>query len=97
MVTLVTHASQFMLKAVAHDVFDDGSVLLLPLQGHTAGQVGMLLTLPSGQRYLFTGDTTWTLEGIQQPADRSWLLTRKSLDRVDVHPWCPGCPADTTG
>lgn len=58
----------------SHDVYGDGSVILLPLPGHTAGQVGMLLTLPSGQRYLFTADTTWTLEGIQRPADRSWLL-----------------------
>ncbi|MEY4564280.1 MAG: hypothetical protein RLZZ618_3557 [Pseudomonadota bacterium] len=60
--------------ARSHDVFGDGSVLLLPLGGHTAGQVGMLLSLPSGQRYLFTGDVTWTLEGFKTPADRSWLV-----------------------
>lgn len=65
----------------SQDVYGDGSVILLPLSGHTAGQVGMLLTLPSGQRYLFTADTTWTLEGITRPADRSWLLRRAvSLD-----------------
>jgi len=56
------------------DLFGDGAVVLVPLSGHTAGQVGMFLTLPSGQRYFFTGDVTWTLEGLRTPADRSWLL-----------------------
>lgn len=56
------------------DLFGDGAVVLVPLAGHTAGQVGMFLTLPSGKRYFFTGDTSWTLEGLQKPADRSWAL-----------------------
>ena len=60
----------------SQDVFGDGSVVLLPLPGHTAGQVGLLLSLPSGQRYLFTADTTWLKDGIDRAADRSWLLRR---------------------
>lgn len=56
------------------DLFRDGSVVLVPLGGHTAGQVGLFLNLPSGRRYFFTGDVTWTLEGIAWPADRSWAL-----------------------
>lgn len=56
------------------DLFGDGAVVLVPLSGHTAGQVGMFLKLPSGQRCFFTGDTTWTIEGLQKPADRSWAL-----------------------
>ena len=56
------------------DLFGDGSVVLVPLGGHTAGQVGMFLSLPSGQRYFFTGDVTWTKEGVDWPADRSWAL-----------------------
>ncbi|MCW7539683.1 MBL fold metallo-hydrolase [Aquabacterium sp. A7-Y] len=62
--------------SASHDVFGDGSVVLLPLAGHTAGQVGLWLRLPSGRSYLFTGDVTWTIEGVQQAADRSWLLRR---------------------
>lgn len=56
------------------DLFGDGAVVLVPMAGHTAGQVGMFLNLPSGRRYFFTGDTTWTIEGLQKPADRSWAL-----------------------
>lgn len=55
------------------DVFGDGSVVLVPLAGHTAGHVGMFLALPSGRRYFFTGDVTWTIDGLQRPADRPWL------------------------
>ncbi|MDN3543266.1 MBL fold metallo-hydrolase [Kinneretia asaccharophila] len=55
------------------DLFGDGSAVLVPLDGHTAGQIGLFLTLPSGARYLFSGDVSWTLEGIARPADRSWL------------------------
>lgn len=69
----------------SQDVFGDGSVILLPLPGHTAGQVGMLLTLPSGRRYLFTADATWTLDGIVRPADRSWLLRQAVQLDHDEH------------
>ena len=58
----------------SHDLFDDGSVVLVPLGGHTAGQVGLFLTLPSGRRYFFIGDVTWTIEGARWGADRSWLV-----------------------
>lgn len=63
------------------DVFGDGSVVLVPLAGHTAGHVGLFLHLPSGRRYFFTGDVTWTIEGLQRPADRPWLTrTAVKLD-----------------
>ncbi len=58
------------------DMFKDGSVVLVPLAGHTAGHTGMFLNLPSGKRYFFTGDVTWTKEGIDWPADRSKVLRR---------------------
>lgn len=71
----------YMGYAQSLDLFGDGAVVLVPLSGHTAGQVGMFLNLPSGQRYFFTGDTTWTMEGLQWPADRSWAL--RQLVQVD--------------
>lgn len=46
------------------DIFNDGSVILVDLSGHTQGQVGMFLNLPSGKRYFFIGDTTWSQLGV---------------------------------
>mgnify|MGYP003634755989 CR=1 FL=1 len=46
------------------DVFSDGSVVLVDLTGHTHGQLGMFLNLPSGKRYFFIGDTTWSQLGV---------------------------------
>lgn len=59
--------------ARSRDVHGDGSIVLVPLPGHTRGQVGLFLTLPSGRRYFFIGDATWTIEGVNAPADRPWL------------------------
>lgn len=52
------------------DVFEDGSVILVDLSGHTHGQLGMFLNLPSGERYFFIGDTTWAKLGVTQNKPR---------------------------
>ncbi|MEP7270529.1 MAG: MBL fold metallo-hydrolase, partial [Acidobacteriota bacterium] len=55
------------------DLFGDGSVVLVPLPGHTWGSTGMFVNLRSGRRFLFIGDLTWSREGIDIPAERPWL------------------------
>ncbi|MGY4830930.1 MBL fold metallo-hydrolase [Sphaerotilaceae bacterium SBD11-9] len=74
-------AKPYMGFAAQRDVFGDGSVVLVPLAGHTTGSVGLFLHLPSGRRYFFVGDVTWTIEGLQRPADRPWLT--RTLTKVD--------------
>jgi glyoxylase-like metal-dependent hydrolase (beta-lactamase superfamily II) len=69
----------------SQDLFGDGSAVLVPLGGHTAGQVGLVLSLPSGRRYLFTGDVSWTMAGLRAPADRSWLLRQFVHVDGDTH------------
>ena len=61
------------------DLFDDGSVVLVPLPGHTDGSTGVFVNLRSGKRFLFTGDLTWAMEGFELPAERPWLA-RKLVD-----------------
>lgn len=60
----------------SHDLYSDGSVILVPMHGHTRGSMGMFLNFPDGRRYLFSGDTTWTIEGFRKPAEK-FLFARK--------------------
>jgi len=61
------------------DVFDDGSIILVPLPGHTIGSVGMFVNLTSGKRYFFTGDLTWNLKAFQRPSEKH-SIPRKQVD-----------------
>jgi glyoxylase-like metal-dependent hydrolase (beta-lactamase superfamily II) len=68
------------------DIFQDGSVVLVPLPGHGPGAIGMFVSLSSGKRLLFTGDTTWTLEGFQMPAHKFWassLLADYDREKIE--------------
>ncbi|HUR42110.1 MAG TPA: MBL fold metallo-hydrolase [Verrucomicrobiae bacterium] len=56
-----------------HDVWGDGSVVMVPAPGHTPGSVIVFVTLAGGQRYAFVGDLAWAKEGIDIPAERPLL------------------------
>jgi N-acyl homoserine lactone hydrolase len=43
-----------------HDVFGDGTVVMLPLPGHTPGHQGLLLDLPETGRVLLAGDLSYS-------------------------------------
>lgn len=58
--------------ARSFDVFDDGSIVIVPAGGHTPGSVIVFVTLPT-QRFAFVGDIVWQVEGIERPAERPWL------------------------
>ena len=58
------------------DLFGDGSLVLVPLTGHTPGSVGLFLTLDDGRRFFFTGDTSWRLEGFTGPHEKFWVSRR---------------------
>jgi glyoxylase-like metal-dependent hydrolase (beta-lactamase superfamily II) len=57
----------------SHDWYGDGSVVLVPVPGHTPGSIAVFVTLPSGARYAFVGDLVWQREGLDIPAERPWL------------------------
>lgn len=57
----------------SHDVYGDGSVVLVPAPGHTVGSVVVFVALPVGARYAFIGDIVWQREGITKPAERPWI------------------------
>lgn len=55
------------------DLYGDGTVVAVGLPGHTPGSVGVFVNLASGKRIFLTGDTTWTAEGFDRHAGRSWI------------------------
>ncbi len=57
----------------SHDWYGDGSVVLVPVPGHTPGSIAVFVTLPSGARYAFVGDLVWQREGLEIPAERPWM------------------------
>lgn len=65
--------------ARSHDVWGDGSIVLVPAPGHTPGSIIAFVTLPSGMRYALLGDLVWQTEGIEIPTERPWLL-REMVD-----------------
>jgi N-acyl homoserine lactone hydrolase len=56
----------------SYDVYDDGSIVIVPAPGHTPGSVIVFVTLAGGKRYAFVGDLAWAKEGIDLPAERPW-------------------------
>lgn len=68
------------------DPFGDGSAVLVPMPGHTPGAAGLFLTLTSGRRAFFTGDTVWRLASVAQADDKFWLASRfVDADRSETH------------
>ena len=59
----------------SHDVFGDGSVVLVPLYGHTPGSIGMFVTTASGKRFFFCGDAVWNAKAIDTISPK-FLLAR---------------------
>jgi glyoxylase-like metal-dependent hydrolase (beta-lactamase superfamily II) len=64
----------------SYDMFDDGSVVLVPAGGHTPGSIIAFITLPGSHRYALVGDIVWQREGVEIPAERPWLSRRIADD-----------------
>ena len=58
----------------SHDVYGDGSIIVVPAPGHTPGSVIIFVTLYNGTRYALVGDLVWQLEGITLREERAWLI-----------------------
>lgn len=70
--------------ASSWDVFDDGSVVLVPAGGHTPGSIVAFVTVAPGQRYALIGDTAWQSEGVDLPAPKPWIARSVDNDQAAV-------------
>ena len=64
----------------SHDLYGDGSVVLIPLPGHTPGSLGALVQLPTGRAVFLVGDTVWVREGYEQREPKSGLASSFDSD-----------------
>ena len=61
----------------SHDMFDDGSVVLVPAPGHTPGSIVIFVNTPDARHYALIGDLVWQLEGIDQVLPKPWFVRRR--------------------
>ncbi|MEV6277105.1 MBL fold metallo-hydrolase [Nocardia sp. NPDC051832] len=69
--------------ARSKDLFDDGSVVLVDLSGHTPGSIGVLLAVDDGTRVLLAGDAIWSklqVELLREKAPMPGLLFDNDRD-----------------
>ena len=69
----------------SHDVFGDGSLVLLPLPGHTPGSMAMLVRRPERPPLLLAGDVTYRLplmESGRVPGVGNRRVLRESAAKV---------------
>lgn len=57
----------------SHDVYGDGTIVVVPAPGHTPGSVIVFLAPPGGRRYALVGDLVWQREGITEREERPWV------------------------
>lgn len=57
------------------DWFGDGSVVLVPLYGHTPGSVGVFVTVDSKRRYFLVGDTVWRAAALKEGRPKFWAAS----------------------
>jgi glyoxylase-like metal-dependent hydrolase (beta-lactamase superfamily II) len=58
----------------SYDLFGDGSIVLVPLPGHTAGNTGMFINRSNGYRVFLLGDAAWVSENYLRPATMHPLI-----------------------
>lgn len=72
----------------AFDLFGDGSVRLIPLNGHAHGQFGALIQSGTTERSLLVADAVWTAKTVTQPLDLTLpfrLIAASSSDVKKTH------------
>jgi glyoxylase-like metal-dependent hydrolase (beta-lactamase superfamily II) len=65
----------------ALDLAGDGSALVVPLPGHAAGQVGLLMQPRDAKPMFLVADAAWTSQAISGYRPPSWLAGLISEDR----------------
>ncbi|WP_183033134.1 MBL fold metallo-hydrolase [Cupriavidus sp. UME77] len=58
--------------ANSRDLYGDGTVVLVPLLGHTPGSIGMFISVDSGAQYFLVGDAVWNAKALKLGSPKFW-------------------------
>jgi glyoxylase-like metal-dependent hydrolase (beta-lactamase superfamily II) len=74
------------------DLYQDDSLVLVSMYGHTQGSIGMFVRTSSGKRLFFVGDIVWRASALNTGASKAWLasilvdhdsaLTKKAIIKI---------------
>ena len=64
------------------DLYRDGSVVVVPLRGHTPGSVGIFVNLSSTKRFFYVGDSVDDERGFEERVAKTLLLRDSDNDPV---------------
>lgn len=59
-----------------YDIFGDGSMLAIPLPGHSRGQLGIVFRQRDDRQVFMVGDACWSNLSLQQDRPPTWLARR---------------------
>jgi len=55
------------------DVYQDGSIVIVSLSGHSPGSIGMFVNTSEGKRYFFIGDAVWNIDSVKNLKSKFWI------------------------
>jgi N-acyl homoserine lactone hydrolase len=64
------------------DLYRDGSVVVVPLHGHTPGSVGIFVNLSPNRRFFYVGDAVDDERGFQERVGKSLMLRDSDNDEA---------------
>ena len=64
------------------DLYRDGSVVVVPLRGHTPGSVGIFVNLSAAKRFFYVGDSVDDERGVEERVAKTRLLRDSDNDPV---------------
>ena len=67
------------------DLYHDGSVVVVPLRGHTPGSVGIFVNLSSTKRFFYVGDSVDDERGFEDRVAKTLLLRDSDNDPVSAN------------
>jgi glyoxylase-like metal-dependent hydrolase (beta-lactamase superfamily II) len=63
------------------DLLGDGSLIGVPLPGHTAGQMGVLFRAADGRDVFLVADACWSLDAVRRDRPPTWIASQLFADK----------------